>query len=246
MKKLQLEKVLRSAQKGDPRAREALIKSHKDFIAKISSGVCRRFLSWDNDDELSVALLAFNEAIDRFDQREGAAFHSFARRVIKNRLIDYFRKEAKHRHISLSPMEADDEEFSRYDVEYSCEQFHMSEKQEILAEVVANYIEVLRQYGVTLDDLVKVSPKHRDRKDTLTKVARRLSAEPELIKYLKKFKCLPLKELKSLTGVSRRTLENGRKYIIALVLILSEPGFYPLKSFIQLPGAGTGEKVSPQ
>ncbi|MCL4441661.1 MAG: RNA polymerase sigma-I factor, partial [Firmicutes bacterium] len=50
----------------------------------------------------------------------------------------------------------------------------------------------------------------------------------------------------SITGVKRRVLEKGRKYLIALVLILTDSKFYPLKSFTEIPGISIGEKVPPQ
>lgn len=237
-----LEQALKSARKGDLLAREELIKSHRDFIARVSSRACNRFLSWDNDDELSIALLAFDEAIDKYRPGEGATFHSFAQRVIRSRLVDYFRKESRHRHMSLSPMDPGDEELSRHDLESSCQRYHEGEKQAVFAEVVEDYMRELGQYGVTLDDLVKVSPKHRDSKETLLRVAQRLCSEPVLLEHLKKCRLLPVKELESMTGASRRVLEKGRKYLIAIVIILSDPRFYPLKSFARLPGASQGEK----
>jgi RNA polymerase sigma factor len=237
-----LEQTIRLAQKGDLCARDELIKNHRDFIARISSRACKRPLTWDND-ELSVALIAFNEAVDKFSPDEGAAFQTFAQRVIRNRLVDYFRKESKHRHLSLSPMDPDDEELSRFDLEHSNKQYQEAESQALFADVVEGYIETLNEYGVTLDDLVKVSPKHRDSRETLMNVALRLSSEASLLESLKRNKLLPIKELELLTGVKRRVLEKGRKYLIALVLIITDHRFYPLKSFTMIPEISFGEKV---
>ncbi|MFZ5646559.1 MAG: RNA polymerase sigma-I factor [Bacillota bacterium] len=243
MKEYSMDQIIMMAQKGDIDARNKLIDSHKDFIAGISSRMCKRFLTWDNDDEISIALLAFNEAIDKFKPGGGAGFHSFAQRVIRSRLVDYFRRESRHRHLSLSPMGPEDEELSRYDLEYSRDQYYEDEKQADFSEVVEIYMEVLNQYGVTLDDLIRVSPKHRDSKETLMKVALRLTDEPDLLEYLKKYKLLPIKELESITGVKRRVLEKGRKYLIALSIILSDPRFYPLKEFTRIPETSTQKKV---
>ncbi|MDA8228449.1 MAG: RNA polymerase sigma-I factor [Desulfitobacterium hafniense] len=227
--------TLISAKSGDPLVREELIRSHKAFIARVSSKICSRYLAWDNDDELSIALLAFNEAIDSFDPHGGASFHSFVQMVIRRRLVDYFRKEGKHQHLSLSPMNLEDEELSRYDLDTSQEQYQEIEKQDALAEVIENYVRVLCYYKVTLDDLLKVSPKQKDSKQTLLKAALALSNNPGLMAYLKTHRLLPIKELEVLTGVKRKALEKGRKYLIALALILSEPAFYPLKTFMQIP-----------
>ena len=109
------------------------------------------------------------------------------------------------------------------------------ENQDAFAEVVKNYVRVLCYYKVTLDDLLKVSPKQRDSKQTLLKAALALSNNPGLMAYLKTHRLLPIKELEVLTGVKRKALEKGRKYLIALALILSEPAFYPLKTFMQIP-----------
>ena len=155
--------------------------------------------------------------------------------VIRRRLVDYFRKEGKHQHLSLSPMNLEDEELSRFDLDTSQEQYQEIENQDAFAEVVENFVRVLCYYKVTLDDLLKVSPKQRDSKQTLQQAALALSNNPGLMAYLKTHRLLPIKELEVLTGVKRKALEKGRKYLIALALILSEPAFYPLKTFMQIP-----------
>jgi len=231
-----LKDTLMSSQNGDTLAREELIRSHKAFIARVSSKICNRYLTWDNDDELSIALLAFNEAIDTFDPHGGASFYSFVQMVIRRRLVDYFRKEGKHQHLSLTPLNPEDEELSRYDLDVSQDLFQENENQNVFSEVVENYVRVLSAYKVTLDDLVKISPKHKDSKQTLLRAALTLSNNPHLMEHLKTHKLLPIQELELLTGLKRKVLEKGRKYLIALALILSEPEFYSLKNFMQIPG----------
>lgn len=238
-----LRNTLISAKSGDPLVREELIRSHRAFIARVSSKVCSRYLSWENDDELSIALLGFNEAIDSFDPHGGASFHSFVQMVIRRRLVDYFRQEGKHQHLSLSPMnlEDDDEELSGYAADTSLAQYQENENQEVFTQVVEDYVRVLYDYNVTLDDLVKFSPKHSDSKRTLTNVALVLSEMPELMEHLQKHKLLPIKQLQLLTGLKRRVIEKSRKYLIALALILSNPDFYPLKVFMEIPEEPEGK-----
>ena len=233
------EQVLRdtliSAKNGDSLVREDLISSHKAFIARVSSKACGRYLTWDNDDELSIALLAFNEAIDNFDPDGGISFDSFVQMVIRRRLVDYFRKESKHQHLSLSPMNLEDEELSHYELDTSLEQYQENENQEFFAQVLEHFVRVLCDYNVTLDDLFKVSPKHSERKQTLSRAALALSNTPALMSHLQTHKLLPIKELELLTGIKRKVLDKGRKYLIALALILSKPDFYSLKIFMQIP-----------
>jgi len=154
--------------------------------------------------------------------------------VINRRLIDYFRKESKHQVLSLTPLEPDKDDLYDYESASSFKQYKEEEQQSDFAETVKNYTTVLAEYGILLEDLVEVSPKHRDSKATLWRVAQEFCEHSNLLKYLTKTKLLPLKELELLTGVKRKVLERGRKYLIATALILSDPEFESLKSFTQI------------
>ena len=234
MPELTIQQTLLLAKEGNELIREEFIQNHKPFIIKISSNICKRYLTWGHDDELSIALVAFNEAIDSFKPNDGASFYGFAKTVITRRLIDYFRKESKHQVLSLTPLEADKNDLYDYDSASSFELYKEEEQKNDFAETTKNYTIVLAEYGITLEDLVEVSPKHRDSKSTLWRVAQELCEHPNLLKHLTKTKLLPLKELELLTGVKRKVLERGRKYLIATVLILSDPEFVSLKSFTQI------------
>ncbi|KJS47633.1 MAG: RNA polymerase sigma factor SigI, partial [Peptococcaceae bacterium BRH_c23] len=131
-------------------------------------------------------------------------------------------------------LEADKNDLYDYDSASSFELYKEEEQKNDFAETTKNYTIVLAEYGITLEDLVEVSPKHRDSKSTLWRVAQELCEHPNLLKHLTKTKLLPLKELELLTGVKRKVLERGRKYLIATVLILSDPEFVSLKSFTQI------------
>ncbi|CDX04780.1 RNA polymerase sigma-I factor [Desulfitobacterium hafniense] len=228
---LTIDQALLLAQNGDERIREELIENHKAFIIKTSSNICKRYLTWGNDDELSIALVAFNEAIDSYNGE--ASFYSFAKTVISRRLIDYFRKESKHQTLSLTPLE-DNNELCDYDSIKSFEIYKEKQREYDLSDTVGNFVIVLMNYGITLEDLAKASPKHRDTKETLYRVAQELCSHQNLLEYLYKNKQLPLKELELLTGVKRKTLERARKYLIATALIQSNPDLVALKDFTQL------------
>ncbi len=80
---------------------------------------------------------------------------------------------------------------------------------------------------------MEVSPRHRDYRLTLFRVASRLVQTDSLMAYLISKKQLPLGELEKSSGVNRKTLERGRKFIIASALILSKPDeFVYLRSYI--------------
>lgn len=79
---------------------DELIRSYIPFIrkeaSKFLSGVCT-----EQDDEFSIAMIAFHEAIQSYSRTRGSFLH-YASILIKNRLIDYHRKESRHQgHLSL-------------------------------------------------------------------------------------------------------------------------------------------------
>lgn len=63
--------------------------------------------------------------------------------------MDFFRKESRHRNISLSPVDPD-EELSDIDKKSSFEEYKRSQQEESLTEVVNNFNESLAEYQVSL------------------------------------------------------------------------------------------------
>lgn len=233
MREETLDKLLQEAQSGSSAAREELIRYHKSFLVNVTAKICQRHLTWENDDELSIALMALNDAIDRYNPGNKAKFYTFAHAVIRHRLVDWFRKESKHKNISLSPVDPE-EELSTIDKRNSFEKYKQAQQEESFVQVVDSFNQTLTEYGISLADLVKVSPKHRDTRDMLVRAAQKLAEDAEMVEQLRRLRQLPIKKLMDSTGLSRRVLENGRKYIIATALITIRPEFINLKKFAQL------------
>lgn len=227
--------LVKLAQKGDQHAREKLIIKSKPFIFNTSCSICKRELHWDNDDELSIALIAFNEAINAYNPEKGASFFTFARRVISQRLIDYFRLESRNQHLPLNySYEEEDNEYNLIENKQALEKHQQKTEQDELAEMMREFEQRLSEYGTSLDELAEVCPNHRDTREKLLYVATVLKNNDELLKFFLRNKRLPAKDLARMAKVSKRVLENGRKYIIALVLILTDQRFYDLKVFAGL------------
>lgn len=230
-----IESELARIQAGDEALRNDLLRRYQPYIAKTAARFCKRYIYPDQDDEFSVALSAFNEAIDAYDLNADRSFLSFAETVIRRRLTDYVRKEQKH-HASVprSTFLMEDEEgesFDPIDADASVEQYQIEqENAERKAEIMALNQE-LSEYGISFEDLVKHSPKHEDTRRSFIGIGVMISRDPELYEPLKNKKMLPLKVLAKRVEVSRKTLERGRKYIIAVALI--HMGAYPhLQSYV--------------
>ncbi|MFT9493457.1 RNA polymerase sigma-I factor [Anaerosolibacter sp.] len=225
--------------KNDFLAREKLFHQYRSQIKSIASGICKRPLDWENDDELSISLIAFNSAIDTYDESKGMSFINYAKMLIHHRLVDYFRQEARFQHASLDKL-TEDETVNMFEVKQACKTYQDAKESENQREMVQNFNDMLAKFDISLDDLVSVSPKHLDTRRTLTQIAQVLVNDPVLFSSLLQSKRLPIKELMMYSGASRKVIENGRKYIIAVALILGIEEFSTMKHFIRLPNQERG------
>lgn len=218
-------KLLERAQNGDTEARDLLIQRYTPFVLRVISRRSGRYFQVGEDDEVSVGLMAFDEAITTFNSSRGANFFTFAETAIKRRLIDHYRRETRnHKVIPISALEQDDEgaqgTIARLTARQAIAEFQAKgEAQERKDEILA-YAGILREFGITFSELVEISPKHDDARKRAVEAAYLVSESDELKNYLLTKKELPLKVLTELVKVSRKTLERQRKYIIAVALVL--------------------------
>lgn len=219
--------LVMESQKGNSVARERLIKSYTPFILKTISKVSGRYVRMGEDDEVSVGLMAFNEAIDCFDTNKNHSFLSFAETVIKRRLIDHFRKESAvgKKVIPLSSFEQDDDDSTEGTYYYieskrSVEAFQEKNAAAERKEEILIFTKKLAEFGISFQELVSISPKHEDARVRAMDAAKIIAADKAMANHMITKKELPLKLLETQVGISRKTLERQRKYIIAVVLIL--------------------------
>ncbi|MHB1419073.1 MAG: RNA polymerase sigma-I factor [Bacillota bacterium] len=226
------ESLLRQAQDGNRSSRDTLICKYTPFIIKTASSVCGRYLRMGEDDEVSVSLIAFDEAIDKYDKTRGVAFLTFAQRVIQRRLIDHFRREGKaNRAIPVSELVDPDNEshgLAVVDAKQATGLFREQQTVEARRDEIERFQVKLRDYGLSFQILTEVSPKHRDARQAAMEVARLIATDELLTAHLRKRKELPMKELETRARVSRKTLERQRRYILAIALVLIDD--YPYLS----------------
>lgn len=197
------------------------VNEYKPFIASCTEKVAGRYVRYGEDDELTIAMMGFVEAIKAFDSTRGN-FLSFSQNVIKRRLIDYYRKEKRHSNvISLdSYMSEDSEEFDLSSRE-SIEKYAQDRLGEYRRLELGQLGRELSEYEITFFDLASVSPKQDRTHKTCSEIAGFLLSRPELIKLIKEKKYLPVADIINALKVPRKIVERSRKYIIAVVIIAS-------------------------
>lgn len=81
-------------------AADHLVRQYLPFIKSETAKYMHRIPQVGQDDELSIAMFAFHEAIVSYDKSRGA-FLPFAATTIRHRLIDFSRRETRHTHNCL-------------------------------------------------------------------------------------------------------------------------------------------------
>ncbi|MCR5626252.1 MAG: hypothetical protein K6F99_02930 [Lachnospiraceae bacterium] len=213
----------------DKLERESFLKDNEKHILNLAIKVTGKHLTM-SDDEYSIALLATNEAIDRYDLSKGN-FWSLAAVLIKNRIIDEFRAHGNTGEISVRPevfegeLDEDDPDFSMQSAVRKNTAVFVDTT---LQEEILCLDDELSSYGISFFDLAQTSPKAEKTRKSCAEVIKAFFLPPPLVEFLKKKKYFPAKEIKKRVNVSGKIMEKHRNYLMSAVLILS--GEYPALS----------------
>ena len=203
--------------KEDNQAADDLIRRYIPFIRAEGSKFLGRFCT-DNDDEYSIAMIAFHEAIMGYS-RERGAFLKYAGLLIRSRLTDYARKESRHQgNLSLDEPGEEDERTLLEQVADERDHYEQSHNLEATQQEIAELAGVLQQFGVSFADIADHSPKQERTKAACLAAVHYAMEHRELLDELLRTKKLPMAELVS-AGCDRKTLERHRKYVLAMLVI---------------------------
>ena len=202
--------------------RSAFITRNEKFIIGCANRFTKRFIT-KSDDEWSIALIAFSNAMDTYDAEKGN-FQSYARLLIERRLTDYIRSQARFSsEQSMEPyvFEGTVDE----DSDNSAYQLHIvratstSDENPIRDEILA-LNEILAAYDITFMDLTSCSPKAAKTKSACFQAVSYIREHPALVEKMRDTKLFPIKNITENTKVPRKILERHRKYIITAAEIL--------------------------
>ena len=220
------------AAKEDKLAADDLIEQYLPFIRAEASRCTGHYCS-PHDDETSIAMIAFYEAIQSYEAERGN-FLSYASLMIKNRLIDDHRRERRH----VQVIRFGDDDDNAPAIEQIPDKSDFAEElmqREQAASEIREFAEKLKDFDLTISDVADQCPQQdrtlRQCQDALEYAKR----NPELIRKMVRTKKLPIKELAAGSAVSRKTLERHRRYVVALLLIYSN-GFDTMRAHLKEMG----------
>ena len=207
------------AAQSDNDAADRLIAQYLPFIRSETAGFLGRPPT-DSDDELSIAMIAFHEAVCSYERSRGA-FIPYASTVIHSRLVDYDRKERRHRHgISLDAPCGEEEDGSLLDtLADPADHSGALITREATAHEIRELSEQMEGFGVSLADVADNCPRQQRTLEACRAAFLYAKSRPDLLEGVVRTGKLPLRELAQGSGAERKTLERHRKYLLALLLI---------------------------
>ena len=201
--------------KKDSHAADELISAYMPFIKSETA----RFLNRppdQSDDELSIAMFAFYEAIKNYSRLRGS-FLKFAALQIKNRLIDNYRKEKKNKgQISLD-VNDDDKTDLKETIRDEHDDYAENELRDATKQEIEELSAQMTEFGVTMSDVAENSP--RQRLEICQKAVLYAKNNPEILDDFLRTKRVPLAKLAEGANVERKSLERHRRYLVAVLLI---------------------------
>ncbi|CAB1246109.1 RNA polymerase sigma factor SigI [Clostridiaceae bacterium BL-3] len=206
------------------------INENKNFIYKCTYSISKKYLQWENDDELSIALIAFNKACDNYTECKGN-FYTYAKIIIKNALIDYFRK---NKNLPLLTFDNDQYDMEKLDNSSAIDSFEIERENKNRADEIIEFSKELAKYKINFNNLVNSSPKHKDTRNSALGIALKICNNDEISSYILHNRRLPIKKICAYTGFNRKFVDKWRKYIIALFILFNSEKFIYIKSYLNI------------
>lgn len=200
----------------DRALREDIIFEYENYIFSCAKKSVGRYVS-DSDDVSSIAMIAFDEAISKYDSSKGS-FLNFAKIVIKNRIADYQRKELVYSNtIPFSQLTQTDKDGNETELQIEAPKTNDYDAKFEL-EALKNE---LNKYDISLFDLPAVTPKSKKTKSACSAAIRYILQNSILKNEVLIKGLIPIKLITDSLSINRKVIERHRKYIITAVVILT-------------------------
>lgn len=189
-----------------------IVEENIGFIINTISKVTGKYVSIENDDEFSIGLMAFVEALDKYNQEKGP-FLSFAKIVIESRVKNYLVKEKKKVDVVSIDL------YKEIGIDINNILYNPIEDKTELINEIQQFKEELNLFKLTMEDLIKEAPKHRDTRENAINVSKKASKDLEVTDFMYEKKRLPIKKISLKYMVTEKVINRSKKFIISLIII---------------------------
>ncbi len=183
-----------------------------------------------SDDELSIAMFAFYEAVRSYTKSRGA-FLNFAALQIRSRLIDNYRKEKRNKgQISLDS--SDEEQADLLEtIPDGHDEYEATEMREATRQEIEELTAQMTDFGVSMTDVADNSPRQSRTMESCRRAIAYARSHPDILEDFLRTKRVPIARLAEGAAVDRKSLERHRLYLVAVLLICTN-GYEILRGHI--------------
>ena len=172
------------AAKEDIQAADRLIGTYMPFIKMETAKFLKRPPIEGHDDELSIAMIAFHEAIRGYSRTRGT-FLKYASMLIRSRLIDYHRKERRHRGgVSLDTPAGEEDTPLAHTLSDEKDYSEEMAVREATREEIQELTRQMEEFGVCLSDVADNCPRQQRTLEACRKVLRYAKEHEELLEEM--------------------------------------------------------------
>ena len=215
--------------KTDSRSADELISSYMPFIKSETAKFLKRPPD-PSDDELSIAMFAFYEAVRSYTKSRGA-FLNFAALQIRSRLIDNYRREKRNKgQISLDS--SDEEQADLLEtIPDGHDEYEATEMREATRQEIEELTAQMTDFGVSMTDVADNSPRQSRTVESCRRAIAYARSHPDILEDFLRTKRVPIARLAEGAAVDRKSLERHRRYLVAVLLICTN-GYEILRGHI--------------
>lgn len=196
----------------------------EEYLARyhgMARGIALRYrYGVDPDEACSIGLLALDEALMSYRPEKSCSFRTHAGNVIRARLIDEARRMGKARRwIPFSWFTREDGTNNPTEPQWRVEGVSDPvDRLEVAGEIGA-LTGLLLQYGVSMADLSRQTPRHMDARRAAIRLGILLAEDESLFRQLVHVRALPVPRLARQAGVNVKTVSRHKAYILLIALI---------------------------
>ena len=200
---------------------EKLIDDFKVFLQNRVYRYSSRANDTQREEMFGTAMLAFYEAVQKYDASKGH-FFPFVNRVVCERLIDFNRKAFRSEGYTVSLEEVNDEQAAAQSTaiaEVSLQAYEAKSSHEKLVDEIEQFKVELSLWGLTMSSLVDQSPKHSRLREEYKMVIAKIIETPDIIQTIQLKRYFPIKAIAKISGLPQKKLERARSFILASLII---------------------------
>lgn len=197
----------------DPDLKNNFIQKSMPFIIKSISDCTGSYVNISNSDELSIGMLAFDEAICKFKPGRGT-FFPFARLVIASRIKTHMGQTRNH------PDSVSLEEMQAKGIDFPDSYFKPEIDSNELQDEILSFRKEIEMFGFGLSDLAADRPRHADTRNKAFQISELISKDDDIIKKIYEKLRLPITLISNKFTVSVKIIKGSKKFIISVTIVL--------------------------